>query len=160
MKVRLKRTKSLPESVVSNFESRIGRKLPEEYRRFVLKADGAEPDTNVFSIDGDGESGVNRFIPLEGTLREQQYVKGEVEFSVLPVAWAECGDYVCLNLENGEVYFWDHEAPITRKRWRKLSGSFDEFLNSLSPFDAGNVTLKPGQVREVWVDPEFRKKFE
>ena len=53
--------------------------------------------------------------------------------------------------KNGIVCFGDHETTeITT-----LAVTFGDFLELLQPFDISSVKLKPGQVKRVWVDPEF-----
>jgi hypothetical protein len=53
--------------------------------------------------------------------------------------------------KNGIVCFWDHETTeITT-----LAVTLGDFLELLQPFDISSVKLKPGQVKRVWVDPEF-----
>jgi hypothetical protein len=57
--------------------------------------------------------------------------------------------------QDGAVFYWDHEVPAPVIR---LAPSFGEFLALLQPFDMNNVHLKPGQVKRVWVNPEFLKR--
>jgi len=33
------------------------------------------------------------------------------------------------------------------------------FLDRRKPFDINSVQLKPGQVKKVWIDPEFLKRI-
>ena len=110
MSVEFRKGRSLSEADVSAFEKQVGVELPHDYREFALLHDGAEPDTNIFPIGNGNESGVNRFIPLGETLSERKYID-HVSVKYLPVAWAEGGNYVCLDLERGGVFFWDHEEP-------------------------------------------------
>jgi hypothetical protein len=57
--------------------------------------------------------------------------------------------------KNGIVCFWDHETTeITT-----LAVTFGDFLELLQPFDISSVKLKPGQVKRVWVDPEFLERL-
>ncbi|MBO2587859.1 SMI1/KNR4 family protein [Shewanella algae] len=51
------------------------------------------------------------------------------------------------------VYFWDHETSATEF----LASSLDNFISGCAEPEA--VELKPDQVKSVWVDPEFAKKF-
>ena len=73
------------------------------------------------------------------------------------MAWAEGGNYVFVDeAMNGAVFFWDHEIP---EEPTKLADNFQAFLDGLQPFDVKSIELKPGQVKRVWVDPEFLKKL-
>ena len=68
----------------------------------------------------------------------------------VPFACDDCGNYFVQN--SGLVAFWDHEtSEIT-----VLARSIDEFLKGLT--EPQTVTLKPGQLKSAWIDPEFAKK--
>jgi cell wall assembly regulator SMI1 len=156
MSIAYRRGRSLSEAEVSAFEKQAGVELPHDYRDFVLSHDGAEPDTNAFAIGNANSAGINRFIPLGETVSERRYID-HVSVKFLPVAWASCGNYVCLDLERGGVFFWDHEEPSGDL---KLAESFSQFLEMLAPFDVKNIELKPGQVKKAWIDPDFLKGLE
>ena len=118
---------------------------------FLGEHDGAEPETNIFSVDEQNDSGVNQFIPARRILREREGLDNLAPHAI-PVAWAEGGNYVLVDIDrNGEVQFWDHETSNISK----LANDFDSFLSSLRPFSVDDVELKPGQVKSAWVDPDF-----
>ena len=90
-------------------------------------------------------------------MEERQYID-DIPNQAYPIAWASCGNYVLLDEGKGEqVYFWDHELPD--ENIIKLANNFDEFLSTLEPFDINSIELKPGQVKKVWIDPEFLKRI-
>jgi len=63
-----------------------------------------------------------------------------------------CGNHFLIGAA-GSVSFWDHETDEVTS----LSPKLELFLGALvSPTP---VTLKPGQVKRVWVDPTFIAKF-
>ena len=73
------------------------------------------------------------------------------------MAWAEGGNYVLVDEgRKGTVWFWDHEIPDAPT---ELAPNFGAFLNLLEPFDIATIQLKPGQVKKVWIDPEFLKRL-
>ena len=114
-------------------------RLPEEYKLFVQRYNGAKPESNVFEINATNESGVNQFIPLANLQEQRAQVVGRLAKKYLPIAWAEGGNYVCLNLDDGSVSFWDHEDSAEPTR---LAGSFSDFLDVLRPFDPSSVKLR------------------
>jgi len=62
-----------------------------------------------------------------------------------------CGNYFVQT--NLKVHFWDHET----RESVVLAQSLNEFIaGCVAPPE---VELEPGQVKSVWVDPEFAKKF-
>ncbi len=157
MTITMRRSHPVAEAEVTSFEQTAEIKLPDQYREFLLQYNAAKPETNIFSIPGgSNNSGVNEFIPLEKILSESKHV-GEVACRFIAVAWAEGGNYVCLDLDSGgEVFFWDHELPSDQLR---LAKDWNGFLQMLQPFDVSKIELKPGQVKKVWVDPDFLKKL-
>ncbi|MBC3930031.1 SMI1/KNR4 family protein [Undibacterium sp. CY21W] len=156
MKLKLTKGRAASRSEITALERKIGMAIAPEFVEFAVENDGAEPETNIFKISEANESGVNGFIPVKEIYKESSRIENLPQFS-FPVAWAEGGNYVLIcQGENGAVYFWDHEQPdnITR-----LAANFGLFLNLLEPFDVSTVKLKPGQVKEAWIDPDFLKSL-
>jgi hypothetical protein len=153
----MKRPRPLADGDIVAFEQTLGMRLPGQYREFLLQYNAAKPETNIFGIPGgSNQSGVNEFIPLEKLIPESRNIDG-VACRFVAVAWAEGGNYVCLGLDSGgEVFFWDHEQPSDSLR---IAKNWNEFLQILQPFDVSKIELKPGQVKKVWVDPEFLKNL-
>ena len=131
-------------------EDFFGVTLPKSYREFVNSYDGATPETNIFrrSEKENGLVGVSRFIPLKDVLEERKNVE-PIPPRLLPIAHAEGGNYVLIDIDSSAISFWDHENGMSTE----IAANFDEFLEYLVPF---KVQLKPGQVKRVWIDPSFR----
>jgi len=99
---------------------------------------------------------VNQFIPVAEIQKERAYLEN-IPAKAYPIAWAECGNYVFVDEgKNGAVFFWDHEIP---EEITELAANFGAFLDLLEPFDIKTIELKPGQVKRVWVNPEFLKRL-
>jgi hypothetical protein len=96
----------------------------------------------VFRTSGGSEYGIIRKItePFPEELSESDVIAED-----------ESGNYfVQANLE---VHFWDHET----RESKVLAQSINEFIaGCVAPSE---VELEPGQVKSVWVDPGFAKKF-
>ena len=100
--INMKRSRPVAEGDIAVFEQALEMKLPGQYREFLLQYNAAKPETNIFGIPGgSNQSGVNEFIPLERLLSESKNVDG-VACRFVAVAWAEGGNYVCLDLDSGE----------------------------------------------------------
>jgi hypothetical protein len=158
MKIILKEGKSASKKSVQQLEEALGCPISDSFRRFVSENDGSKPESNRFKISEDNGAAVNRFIPVSEILEERQYIDN-IPSQAYPIAWASCGNYVLLDEgEGGKVYFWDHE--FEDENITELADSFDSFLSVLEPFDRNSIKLKPGQVKSVWIDPEFKKFIE
>jgi SMI1-KNR4 cell-wall len=156
MKIKLKNGKCASEVALHALETALFCRLSESFRAFSLSNDGAEPETNIFRISDRNESGVNRFIPVNEIPKERAFIENLPE-RAYPIAWAEGGNYVFINEDQGgAVFFWDHENP---NQITKLEADFGAFLDVLEPFDIKSVQLKSGQVKKVWVNPDFIKKL-
>ena len=156
MKIKLKNGKCASELDFHALEEDLGYRLSESFRAFCRSNDGAEPETNIFRIIGRNESAVNRFIPVNGILNQSSFIENLPE-RAYPIAWAEGGNYVFIDEDQGgAVFFWDHENPV---QITKLEADFEAFLHVLEPFDIKSVQLMPDQVKKVWVNPDFMKKL-
>jgi hypothetical protein len=78
------------------------------------------------------------------------------DFSVLkfgvPFAEDDCGN-LFTQTQNGSVCFWDHETDDLTV----IAASWTEFASGC--VEPKEVKLQPGQVKRVWVDPNFKPKF-
>lgn len=176
----IKLTKSGPrieEATVLRFESELGTHLPGDYRAFLLQHNGGVPETNDFDLPSGGGSGVNLFYGLSGLtdpvqpsdLRaERKRMVGRVPGHILPIGDAEGGNLVCISLsgqDRGAVYFWDHEEEAEEEESPsyqnlfKLADNFSDFWKNLREFDSTKVDVKPEQVLESWIDPDFLKQL-
>ncbi len=157
MRVKLQNGHPASEEAMNALEIALGCRLSDSFRTFLRTYDGAKPETNVFRINERNESGVNRFIPVREIAKARTQIEN-IPSKAYPVAWAEGGNYIFVDEDkDGAVFFWDHELPDEPTN---LAADFGSFLELLEPFDVGRIQLKPGQVRKVWVDPEFRKKIQ
>ena len=153
---------------IENLEKELARRLPDDYKRFLLKFTGGMPETNEFDVPATKTvSGVNFFYGVLGAgkdgdlLYEQRFFKDRLPLGVTAIADAEGGNRVCVSLrteDHGAVFFWDHELEAEEDvaaALAKLATSFDAFFAILRKFNPEDVQLKPGQVKQAWIDPEF-----
>lgn len=155
MNVFIPKTNAASAASIADLEKLFGKDLPKSYLMFIKEHDGAKPAANVFKVGEDNSAGVDEFIPAHESIHIRNLVEGFPSHA-LPIARASGGNFVYLDPASGVVYFWDHEIDDTDI---KLADSFEGFLAKLHPFDASQVKLKPGQVKKVWVNPNFKPKF-
>jgi hypothetical protein len=142
---------------VALVERELGFKFSSEFSEFVAQYNGAVPEGNVLDISTANSVSVVSFIPLEKLAYECRLLADRVTSRFLPFAYAEGGNYVGLGMggRGHGVYFLDHEiAGDDALTW--TASSIPEFLSALRPFN--RPTLKPGQVKKVWVSSELVNK--
>jgi hypothetical protein len=155
MKIIIPKTKPASVTSLAKLEELVGKKLPNSYLNFARDHNGARPAANVFKIGENNHAGVDEFISADESIRIPHVVDGFPPFA-LAVARASGGNFVYLDPKTFAAYFWDHEVEAGDI---KLADSFDEFLTKLEPSDANQVKLKPGQVKRIWGNPDFKPEF-
>jgi len=156
MKIKLRDGKPASQEATLKLEVALGVSLSSSFRDFLATHDGAKPEANVFRISANNSSGIQRFIPVREIRQERSYIE-DIPQRAYPVAWDGSGNYIFIDEDkSGAVFFWDHEIPNKPTR---LASSFAGFLELLEPFDIRSVSLKPEQVKKVWVDPEFLERL-
>jgi len=168
MAVRMrKKGKPVRKEELDTLQRALGGALPTDYLSFMVENNGGIPETNIFDIpETGGNAGVNEFFSVEKVLKEKRILHGRLPASAWPIADADGGNLVCLaGGANPGVYFWDHELETDEGEeptWANmfpLAPTFAEFWENLREFDINSVELKPGQVKSVWVDPNFKPEF-
>ena len=127
-------------SQVEEFENKFGIKLNETYRSFLIKYNGGEtPDTNwngkcrsdirfFYGIDLQNEFDILKALECEisQNLLEKKY---------LPIAENSFGDYFCINLEDGKIYFSYHD----REQIILIAESFADFVSKITSKKIGHI---------------------
>ena len=142
----------LKPGAIEEAEKRLGRKLPEDYKRFLLKHHGGHPEPSEFQFVPPGSEGekdwgsVAYFLGLaEGPESVDEYLISYGDRSprdTIPIARDPGGNPVLLAISGknqGKVFFWmrEHE-PEDEERIQEydylgfVANSLDEFLGSLT----------------------------
>src|SRR5262245_12481319 len=138
------------EVALAEFEKRIGSRLPEDYREFLLAYNGGKPKVSKFVFaDRTGPytgSSVRAFAALSAGAHYDLYdyldtycseEERRVPSEVLPIGEDNFGNLVCLAITGrhvGRVYFWNHEGetdPAAYRNMDRIADSFSEFLSKL-----------------------------
>jgi hypothetical protein len=152
MIVKLMESKPAKIEEIKETERQLGCVFPQDYHEFLLKYNGSVPESNVFR--NDLIVSVDSFIPVAEIGPISMEIEG-FPFDAFPIAEVPSGNFVYLRKNSFDVFFWDHEI----EKEKKLASSFTEFLEGLRVFDDNSIQLKPGQVKSVWVDPDFKPEF-
>lgn len=150
-------------------EKRLGLPLPAAFRRILLKFNGGRTVRNVFAVPGWGDCSVEQFLGItSGTrgdlLSVSESYRGRIPAEMIPVAYADNGNLVCLCVSGTDVaavFLWDHEReaeegePPTRDNLSRVADGFEEFLNGLRESDDHDFDDALEDVEEDWGDPDF-----
>lgn len=135
----IRREPPAPADKVEALEWRIGQRLPQDYRSYLLEQDGGRLTNNNETLNtvygvGDVPDWAGIWFALDTW---DDAVPG-----LLPVAYDSFGNQYCISLrgeDEGSVWFVDHEAEedshgtVTPIEVTRKSASWSEFLASLQP---------------------------
>jgi hypothetical protein len=131
---------------IETLEARVGLKLPEEYKGFLLRYNGGRPRPNAFPIQGLAKNplGVIQVFfgiddPVESCNLDWNLktLNGRLPPNLFPIACDDGGDIICLSLfgdDVGNVLFWDcynePDEPSYANVYR-IAESFGSFIDAL-----------------------------
>lgn len=143
--------KDLTEEELWQAENRIGVKLPDEYRQFLLRHNGGHPEPYGLNFECEGEepqlAAVAYFLAIydgedENFFDYFETYKDRIPPELIPIARDPGGSLVLLSVKDahkGKVYFWQQDFEPDEPDYSNIcfvANSFDEFLNSLFDPDA------------------------
>lgn len=137
---------------LESFENRIGHRLPEDYRAYLLTHNGGKPEKFCFRTAENQEEFLNvtnlyslGSVPQDHDLSERWDLAAEFDLKKFTTALgnyivfgsATSGGALLLQLETGKVQFYDpdHEEPnnasdLTRK-FETVAPNFELFISTL-----------------------------
>lgn len=130
---------SLPE--LEDFEKANNRKLPGDYRSFLLESNGGVPIPNVRPLSGRIVScflGMHNGPHYSSLYRAIESFSGRLPYDTFPIARDPFGNLFIMSLDEdcyGYIYFWDHEneSPIADGNYVENchfeAYSFSEFVD-------------------------------
>ena len=140
------------EAAIARVERELGIELPVDYREFLGRQNGGEPESNFFPA-GDGFGHV-RYLYSAGPTEVEDVddleeaarrawsdpktdpPENPMDRSLLPIGEEDLGNIICLRVsgdERGAVYFRDHEVPESPEAYTRLADSFGEYFEGLRP---------------------------
>lgn len=139
--------------VLQNAERALGKALPEEFKRFVLKHNGGRPEPATFRVRWSGQDWaigwernmVHFFLSFQGGsenfLDYSRTFQGRIPADTVPIAYDPGGNLILLGISGptvGRVFFWMREYEVPEGETPDYSNvglianSFNEFLDSLA----------------------------
>ncbi|HEX4144217.1 MAG TPA: SMI1/KNR4 family protein [Pirellulales bacterium] len=131
---------SLAISSIEEFESEIGRALPEQYRRFLEKYNGGQPWPHCIDITTFPESptdiqvffGLGRDVEASDLRWIVKTYDGLITNEVLPIACDSGGNLFCLVLRgnaHGSIVYFDRSRSDMPPY--EVAGDFSQFLRAI-----------------------------
>lgn len=128
---------------LSMFEKKLGARLPDSYRQFLLQFNGGKWSKKLFHISNEyGNSLIHHVYGIHDGPGHCQLdsaferFKSIIEDCCLPIADDDGGNEICIGIHDknrGKIYFWDHETGALIL----MALTFDEFVDSLSDIPVG-----------------------
>lgn len=148
----------IKEQDISKFENFINSRLPNEYRNFLLEYNVCKIDPDGFTIlinDTNDESRIQYFLGLNVNRRKEYYYSLEWYYELmqnriprhfLQIASDPLGNAILIHLNDGSIWFWDHELEAEIDTGNDysvdniflISKNFNNFLNSLHKIKIDN----------------------
>ena len=137
---------------ISNFEKIISGNLPSDYKDFLMKYNGGQPQPNSFGFfsDRNDESMVDQFLSLgrekhSNLLSYYENYKDRIPSDFIPIAHDAGGNLIIMELKSNSnrIYFWDHELEADEDEGEipnmenvyYINQSFTKFINDLYLFE-------------------------
>ncbi|MCL1917644.1 MAG: SMI1/KNR4 family protein [Peptococcaceae bacterium] len=165
--------KTLQDNDFNKIAQDLGVKLPSDFVEFYALYNGGDPDRNVFeNAHGTiGDIEISEFIPmlycrefkndpdftLDGRVK-QEWAKNEVPRSLLPFAMDWGGNYICIGLNDGAVYFyirssdqWNDDLSMEQNfslNATPIAPSFHYFIENLIHPGEGHIQIIKEQITE------------
>lgn len=136
---------TISKDIISEFEDVIGVSFPEQYRIFIEKYNGGETPNTCFNINGissdlKGFYGLGKVKYTLDSIRAEE-IKG---ICYLPIAIDSFGNDILIDLNEGEIFFRNHENGNIKKIESNLKG----FINKCESKAINKASIKSVEERE------------
>jgi hypothetical protein len=157
-----------PLNALEQFESQIGRRLPEDYREFLVRCNGGyaagavvfqgpTPEGNTADACPNHIGGFREESHFSIEAAHENYQADEVRIpkALLWIMDDPFGNAICIGLtgpHRGRIYFWDHENEPDPEGWDgevETSGNIDLMANSFTAFVAGLQRVEEASAQEL-----------
>lgn len=160
------------EKEIAELENSLNIKLPEQYRKFLLRYNGGDTPKTEFNIKREA-SDVRYFLGagnVEISFSKVYYMEDFLKKGILPIAEDSFGNYISVGIDednNGKVYFCDHEKGMRKK---VLTETFVEFIRKckgekLNPHcrtieERKKSMIEKGNPAEDWLRKAWQDEIE
>lgn len=152
---------------IEAIQQMLGVVLPRDYREFLSYCNVGIPEKNQI-VTSTVTTSVSEFfgqseINIYDLISEAKRFASRLPSGVLPIASAAAGNLICLQLDTGAVFWWDHEeeagdgeAP-SYNNLEIVAPTFSNFLVAMQP----RKPIPPINLKgaSVWKRPGADEKF-
>lgn len=166
----------LSDAAIVQAEQRMQVRFPEDYRCFLKRFNGGEPEGHFFAIPSmANRSSVRMFYGINGDecfdlVRNWEVFLGRMPPNLIPIGDDAFGNLVVISVRGedvGKVYYWDHdqETPwgevADYRNMHEVAPSFLAFFDRMHNSDPNTVPLSSGlDAGPVWIHPDFLRELE
>lgn len=133
-----------PEKDLSNVESSLSIKFPEELNELLIEFKGSiffhngaqfKPEGKCVLAGSDGYLSMTSIYGISNTKSGILYVNkmydDQLPNSVIIIAESDGGNQICIEKSTGKILYWNHEGTPDIDELFNIAPSFAEFLNKL-----------------------------
>ncbi|SEU13409.1 SMI1/KNR4 family protein [Pseudomonas graminis] len=150
MNIEIKSVEPYSDFELSELERYSGVSVDDEIRKFFNEYNGARFSPSGLQGDVREDVGVSEFLSIAQILIEVQQFRFRSGY--IPIALAEGGNYVVIDLVSKAVLFLDHEVE---DGYREIAADVDDFVKRLIPNAEIQDDFSGMKVKSVWIDPVF-----
>lgn len=150
MNIEIKSVEPYSDFELSELERYSGVSVDDEVRQFFNEYNGARFSPSGLQGDVRDDVGICAFLSISQILIEVQ--KFRFRSGYIPIALAEGGNYVVIDLVSKAILFLDHEVE---DGYRKVAANVGDFVKRLIPNAEIQDDFSGMKVKSVWIDPAF-----
>jgi hypothetical protein len=156
---------------LSKLENKLNVSLPDEYVKFLREYNGGTLESNIFRLEASEieNISVSEFFgtgleDYNDLIEQYKLYSKRLPSDYIPIARAEGGNIICINIKNQKIFLWDHDSELIEEEHLKdsslilIANSFSHFLNNIEEYDF-EEELEGYEVEEVWIDPDFLEEL-
>jgi len=129
--------KSIQLEDIEELETKIGKTLPNDYKKYMMNNNGGYTEEPFFIKDKSIYT-IEEIFPIKYGNRNlyavYHRIKEAMHDNLIPIGSDSFGNMFCISVGNdyGAIYFWDHEKAHREKEeaTKKISNTFDDFTSS------------------------------
>ncbi len=116
------------ESVFGEIEKERGIEIPEDLKKIIIEGNAATPEKYKFIV-GSTERVLGAVLSFNKGEEDTDTVFTALDVienkNLMPFAIDPFGNYICMDIKNNEIVFWDHETDDVYSTEKSITNFFD-----------------------------------